>query len=97
MASRPRTTTSTTAIGKIDPPWKRTFLPLPLDASLATFLADDDEATKMRGYRLGESKRGQGRAVRRRPFNSMMSSAYILATEAGEAAPSTHCRPRAPI
>ena len=29
--------------GNTDPPWNRTFLPLPRCASLATFLADDDE------------------------------------------------------
>ena len=43
-------------MGKIEPPWKRTFLPLPREASLATFLADDDVATKVRGYRVPESK-----------------------------------------
>ena len=58
MAASPSTTTSATAIGKTEPPWKRTFLPLPREASLATFLADDDGATRMRGYRLPESKLG---------------------------------------
>src|SRR4051812_34782186 len=60
MASKPSTTTAMTAIGKMVPPWKRTFLPLPREASLATFLADDDEATKKRGYRLRESKPDHG-------------------------------------
>src|SRR3954449_11333705 len=97
MASKPRTTTRTTAIGKTVPPWKRTFLPLPREASLATFLADDDEATKKRGYRLGESKRVHRLAARRRWFNSTISSAYILAMEAGDAAASTHSRPETAI
>ena len=36
-------------VGKVVPLEKRTFLPLPRDASLATFLADDDGATRERG------------------------------------------------
>src|SRR3954453_9111570 len=94
MASKPSTTTAMTAIGKMVPPWKRTFLPLPREGSLATFLADDDEATRKRGYRRGESKPDHGWAVQRRWFNSRMRSAYIRAIEAGDAAASTHCPPR---
>ena len=40
-------TTTTTIAGKIVPPWKRTFLPLPREASLATLLAELDVATRM--------------------------------------------------
>src|SRR3954467_3548402 len=87
MASKPSTTTAMTASGKILPPWKRTFLPLPREASLATFLADDDDATKMRGYRLAASKQGH-RPVRRPPFNSTIRSAYIRAIAEGDAAAS---------
>lgn len=42
-------TTTPTIAGKVVPLVKRTFLPLPRDASLATFLADDEEATRERG------------------------------------------------
>jgi len=42
-----------TMTGKVVPLWKRTFLPLPLEASLATLLADDEVATRVRGYRFG--------------------------------------------
>src|SRR6476660_2270184 len=92
MTSRPSTTTRATAMGKIEPPWKRTFLPLPREASLATFLADDDVATKVRGYRVPESKLSH-----RRRFNSTIRSAYDLATAAGDAACSTQLRPLWPI
>lgn len=42
--------------GKVVPLEKRTFLPLPRDASLATLRADDDVATRVRGYLLGAPK-----------------------------------------
>jgi len=46
----------------------------------------------MRGYRLPESKQGH-----RRRFNSTIRSAYMRAIDAGDAAASTHSRPRTPI
>src|SRR5687768_10420993 len=86
-----------TAAGNSDPPWKRTFLPLPRCASRATFFADEDDdgdgATRAGAY-LGVLRNGGRRVAGAR---SRASAAYASATARGDAAPVTHSRPAAPI